>query len=121
MAKEFAKPFYKSKEWQRCREGFIKSVYGLCNRCGKPGYIVHHKIKLTPQNINNTYVTLSWDNLEYLCHDCHNKEHMSKDHKVIREGLMFNDKGEVIKIEKGYTFCGIDLSEQEDKTVYTPL
>ena len=97
MAKEFAKKFYKSKAWLKCREGFIQSVYGLCNRCGKPGYIVHHKELLTPSNIDNPDITLSWDKLEYLCQECHNKEHMGKHEGVIREGLRFNDKGEVVK------------------------
>lgn len=53
MAKEWAKDFYKSSAWKKCREGFIKSVYGLCQRCGKPGHIVHHKEVLTQQNIND--------------------------------------------------------------------
>jgi len=100
MAKEFATKFYKSKAWLDCREGFIQSVYGLCNRCNAPGYIVHHKILLTPNNINDYDVSLNWNELEYLCIDCHNKEHMSKHDIVIREGLIFNDKGEVIKVEQ---------------------
>ena len=99
IAKEFAIKFYKSKAWLQCREGFIQSVYGLCSRCNSPGYIVHHKILLIPNNINNVEVTLNWQELEYLCIDCHNKEHMSKHDIVIREGLSFNDKGEVIKIK----------------------
>lgn len=97
MAKEFAKKFYKSKEWIKCRDGFIKSVYGLCNRCGNSGLIVHHKEILTPNNINDPNVSLNWDKLEYLCLDCHNKEHMGKYKEVIREGLKFNENGEVVK------------------------
>lgn len=97
MAKEFAKAFYKSKAWLDCREGFIKSVYGLCSRCDRPGYIVHHKELLTPQNISDPNVTLNWDKLEYLCQDCHNKEHMSNHDKVIREGLTFNECGEIVQ------------------------
>ena len=99
MAKEFATKFYKSKAWLNCREGFIQSVYGLCGRCDSNGYIVHHRIVLTPNNISDPNVTLNWSELEYLCIDCHNKEHMSKHDIVIREGLRFNDKGEVIKDE----------------------
>lgn len=99
MAKEFAIKFYKSRAWLKCREGFIQSVYGLCNRCGSPGLIVHHKILLTPMNINDMDVTLNWNELEYLCIDCHNREHMSSHDIVIREGLMFNSKGEVVKYE----------------------
>ena len=96
MAQEFAKKFYKSKAWLKCRDGFIKSVYGLCNRCGKPGYIVHHKEVLTPANINNPYVTLNWNKLEYLCLDCHNKEHNSK-YSSVQCGLRFDDEGNLIE------------------------
>lgn len=80
MAKIFAKPFYDSKEWQRCRAAYIshrKSVDGgMCETCHeKPGYIVHHKIELTPENINNPDITLGFENLKYDCHECHNREH----------------------------------------------
>lgn len=80
--KEFAAPFYKSKAWQHCRSAYAKSVGGLCEKClkrglVKPGDIVHHKVKLTPDNINDPAVALSWDNLELLCRDCHAKAHGS--------------------------------------------
>lgn len=97
MAKEFAKAFYKSKAWLSCRDGFIKSVHGLCNRCGNPGHIVHHKELLTLSNINNPDITLNWELLEYLCQDCHNKEHHGVKQEVIREGLRFNKLGEIEK------------------------
>lgn len=101
LAKEFSKKFYKSKAWQKCRDGYIASVNGLCEECLKenkitPGYIVHHKVELTPDNINNPDITLNWDNLEYCCQDCHNKITFGEA-KVIREGLKFNEFGEVVK------------------------
>ncbi|QEK12590.1 HNH endonuclease [Crassaminicella thermophila] len=96
MAKEFAKAFYKSKAWKKCREAYIKSVYGLCERCGKPGYIVHHKILLTYQNINDPDITLNWENLEYLCQNCHNQEH-HRNCKATREGLMFDGEGNLVQ------------------------
>lgn len=51
MAKEWAKWFYNSTTWKKCREGYIKSVNGLCERCLDkgmivPGKIVHHKVYL---------------------------------------------------------------------------
>jgi len=101
MAKEFAKKFYKSKAWIKCRYAYIKSIFGLCERCGKPGYILHHKIELNPNNINDPNITLNWDNLEYVCHDCHNEEHnFGRDKKpYTREGLVFNENGELVKCE----------------------
>jgi 5-methylcytosine-specific restriction enzyme A len=104
MAKAWAKAFYHSKEWLECRAAYIQYVNGLCERCLKkgiikPGYIVHHKIHLTPDNINNPEVTLNWDNLEYLCKECHDKEHFTSEVEVTREGLMFNELGELVKIK----------------------
>lgn len=93
--KEWAKPFYKSKAWRDCREAFFISKHGLCERCGRPGKIVHHKEILTPENINNPDITLNWDNLELLCQDCHNKEHHSTD--VTAEGFCFNEHGELVE------------------------
>jgi len=97
--KDFAKAFYKSKEWQKCRAAYIKSVGGLCERCLSrgmivPGYIVHHKCYLTPENIQDTSITLNWDNLEYLCHDCHNNEHFSE--KPIRYRILSDGRVELI-------------------------
>lgn len=62
----------------------------------KPGIIVHHKVYLTPTNINNPDVTLNWDNLQLLCIDCHNKEHSKE--LPIGEGLMFDAEGNLVKI-----------------------
>lgn len=100
MAREFAKKFYNSKEWKKCRELYKQSVNGLCERCLKKGkYVlgdeVHHKIHLSPNNINNPDITLSFDNLELLCSSCHSKEHMSK-YSPVREGISFTETGDVI-------------------------
>ena len=64
MAKDFAKGFYNSKEWQHCRDAYIEHVHGLCERCHRPGWIVHHKCYLTPDNIEDPDVTLSADDRE---------------------------------------------------------
>ena len=70
MAQDYSRKFYRSKAWQQCRESYISKVHGLCERCqlkGKitPGYIVHHKTYITPQNINNPMITLNHENLEH--------------------------------------------------------
>lgn len=94
MAKEWAKPFYKSKAWQDCREAFFIFRHGLCERCGRPGKIVHHKIYLAPENVNDPYITLNWDLLELLCATCHQHEHFEGD--ATAEGLMFDENGELV-------------------------
>lgn len=95
MAQEFSKAFYKSKQWKQCRQAYIASVYGLCERCNGVGYIVHHKTKLTHRNINNINITLNHRNLEYLCLDCHNKEHFAK-YSSIADGLFFDSNGNLV-------------------------
>lgn len=99
MAKEYAKSFYNSSAWKKCKDSYIKSVYGLCERCGKPGYIVHHKKHLTPDNIHDADIALNHDNLEYLCLDCHNIEHkIKKDKSYTKRGFRFNERGELVPI-----------------------
>lgn len=82
--KPYAEAFYKSKAWQRCRDGYMRSKGGLCEICRDkglvvPGEIVHHKIHLTPENINDPAITLSFSNLELVCRECHAKEHGARD------------------------------------------
>lgn len=81
--KPFAEKFYKSKAWQNCSKNYSKSVGGLCERCLEKGLIVagaivHHKVWLNAENINDPSVSLNWDNLELVCRDCHTAEHIRK-------------------------------------------
>ena len=63
---------------------------GLCERCWAKGIVrhgdtVHHKIHLTPANINDPEITLNPDNLELLCRDCHAEEHASEKRYFVDE------------------------------------
>ena len=78
--KDFAESFYKGPAWKACRAAYVKSVGGLCEAClargiYRAGEIVHHKVHITPETINDPTVTLSFDNLELLCRDCHAEMH----------------------------------------------
>lgn len=95
MAKEWAESFYNSKAWIKCRNSFMESKYYVCEICNGIATICHHKEHLTPENINDPNVTLNWDNLQAVCHECHNKIHGNTN--ITREGLIFNDKGELIQ------------------------
>jgi 5-methylcytosine-specific restriction endonuclease McrA len=74
MKESFAYAFYTSWEWRKCRAAYLKKQ-PLCERCGQPATQVHHKIKLTPDNIRQPSISLSFDNLEALCDFCHQQEH----------------------------------------------
>lgn len=84
--KEFAKDFYKSKAWQQCRDGYMEKVGGLCEDClakgiYKPAEIVHHVKEITPDNINDPNITLSWANLRAVCRECHAMHHGAHDRR----------------------------------------
>ncbi len=96
--KAWAEWFYNSDAWRACREAFLQSKGYLCERCSTPdnpvvAKIAHHKTYLTKVNINDPYIALSWNNLEALCQDCHNKEH----HRGERERrYSFDEKGNLV-------------------------
>ena len=78
----------------------MKHRLAVCERCGrsKPSaeLIVHHKIPLTPDNINDTSVTLNWDNLMLVCRSCHAALHSNES---TAQGLFFDEKGNILKEE----------------------
>lgn len=91
--------FYQSKEWRLLRintiherlneEGFI-----ICEYCGKPivksyDIIAHHKVALTPNNVNNVEISLNPDNLQLLHHVCHNYVHDKLKHKNRKVYLVY--------------------------------
>ena len=72
--------FYWTDAWKQCRQSYAQSKHWLCERCLSrglytPGVIVHHKKHITPNNLNDPTVTLSWDNLELLCREHHAEAH----------------------------------------------
>lgn len=106
MAKEFAKPFYRSKKWKSCRNSFIKNRIkvdgGLCERCHEePGFIVHHKVTLTEYNISDPDISLNHCRLEYVCKKCHDLEHYNDIHKgSCKRTAMFDSNGQIIPVER---------------------
>ncbi|WP_369899756.1 HNH endonuclease [Bacillus manliponensis] len=103
MAKPYAKKFYNSKAWRKCREAYISKVFGLCEHCSDPGYIVDHIEEITPDNIDDPNITLNHENLQYLCTPCHNRKTFVK-YSPVREGLRFDDEGNLIQINNKNNF-----------------
>ena len=110
MARDFAKAFYKSAEWQHMREYVLMRDQYRCRRCGQAGQLeVHHIKHLTPDNINDALVTLNDKNLITLCRDCHFKEHeldrARGNHeqnaaKDCDEGFAFDANGYLVPLDK---------------------
>ena len=98
--KDFAKVVYKRKQWKKARDAYIKHRQaidgGMCEICHeRPGYIVHHKVELTAQNVNDPSVCYGFFNLQYVCHECHNNIH-GVFAKGIGEDLLFDENGDPI-------------------------
>ncbi|HHT7172096.1 TPA: HNH endonuclease signature motif containing protein [Bacillus cereus] len=101
MAKEYAKHFYKSTAWKKCRASYIATTLdGMCEHCKEePGYIVDHIVEITPGTINNPDITLNHDNLQYLCLPCHNTKTFGNS-VLIREDVMFDANGDLIRRDR---------------------
>lgn len=107
MAKDFAKRFYHTQAWLDCSEAYRRLRFRICEKCGEPGNIVHHKILLTEQNINDPNITLNFDNLELLCKHCHDREeghfldakknNNKKKANVTAAGVMFDEYGNLVQ------------------------
>ena len=87
--------FYKSKAWRRVSAAYMASQAYICERCGKPASICHHRIWLNGSNVKDPYIALSFDNLEALCIECHNAEHGLR-HNV----TLFNSDGSIAKVKE---------------------
>lgn len=92
--KEWAAAFYGSKSWADTRRAYLISQHYICERCGEPAKLVHHKTYIRQDNIGDADITLSFDNLEALCQDCHNKEHHANESQRRYE---FDEDGRMIE------------------------
>lgn len=90
------KEFYNSAAWRRLSKAFLLSRNYICERCGKPAEIVHHKKYLTAANVNDPEISMNPANLEALCLDCHNQEHFGNG-GATAAGLMFDEAGNIIE------------------------
>ncbi|MGF3113133.1 HNH endonuclease [Facklamia sp. P9177] len=61
--------------------------------------MVHHKIWLSDDNLDDLSITLNEDNLQAVCHDCHNRIHFGS--KAVINGLEFDENGQIKEVGKG--------------------
>lgn len=79
------KQFYQSREWKEFMEILAMERMNedgqlICAHCGKPivkkyDRIGHHKIELTPDNVNDFSISLNPDNVDIIHFRCHNAIH----------------------------------------------
>lgn len=101
--KRVGQKIYDSAAWQKLRLMKLSTCNYLCEKCGQPAQIVHHKTPITTDNVNDTSVTLNLDNLEALCSSCHNKEHDNFRHfhrNSNSQGRqpIFDERGDVVAV-----------------------
>ena len=103
MAQAYADRFYNSTRWRKLSKMVAQKHFFICDICGKAckRYIVHHKIKLTADNINNPDISLNENNLQLLCIECHTKLHEAQgdihQHNAGRT-IMFDVDGNIAKV-----------------------
>lgn len=90
------KAFYNSAKWRRVSAAYMASKMYLCERCGRPAIICHHRKYLDGHNVSDPEISLSFDNLEALCLDCHNREHFHSSSTA-----RFDNVGNVTGVAKG--------------------
>lgn len=75
--------FYCRKPWRDLSYNLKIERGGKCSRCSfqvidRKDFkylIAHHKIELAEDNVDDANISLNPNNIEIICHDCHNKEH----------------------------------------------
>ena len=102
--------FYNSKLWKQVRQSVWIKQNLLCAICGKPVYvdgiseylpkgqrrtgIVHHKIWLDNNNIDDDNITINEDNLIGVCKECHENIHHAN--MSCRKDMQFDEEGNII-------------------------
>lgn len=87
--------FYHSKPWRKLSALMLEAKHGICERCGAPASVVHHRIYLDSRTANDPAIALNPELLEVLCLDCHNKEHFRTG--AVSDGLYFDQEGQLKK------------------------
>ena len=96
------KAFYRSHKWQDTRNAYFKKARGLCEICLakgliKQGEIVHHKVEMNSETIQNEALAYGFDNLQLVCRDCHANIHdMKKKYAGRSKRYKVNEFGEVL-------------------------
>lgn len=106
----FAHRFYHSRSWQDVRAFVLDRAHGLCERCMErgeitPADVVHHKVPLSVENMDDPSISLDPSNLMALCDDCHTEVHrelgigaFGPKARAQEPRVAFDEEGNVIRI-----------------------
>ena len=115
--------FYKSKAWKEEKEYLYNTRLNeqgelICSHCGQPIYkkydgILHHKIELTLENVNDINISLNEDNLIWVHFKCHNEIHERwgncKKQVYLVHGSICSGKSSWVKSQMGRNDMLVDI------------
>ena len=74
-----SKQFYATKAWRKLSYVMRMSSGSVCDMCNNTFELsqlrAHHKAELNEFNINDVSISLNPDNIQVLCHSCHDRQH----------------------------------------------
>ena len=101
MSEGIYKQFYNSKEWKKIRVSVLERDMYICQECGATDCnTVHHIKHINEHNIDNPAITLNPDNLETICHDCHDRIHQRgkyKGTKANERTFLYDNDGNIVE------------------------
>lgn len=107
---------YDSKKWLRLRKAYMESRHYICERCGRPATICHHKVYLTAENILDANIAYNFNNLECLCQACHNLEH----EHFQQVGAVFSSSGDVVYSRPSKDSLEFSAAQKAIEKIFTP-
>jgi len=123
--------FYTSRTWRKFRELVITRSEGMCSKCHKvfpdtSQLEVHHKKYLKNDDYNKPELAYNLDNVEVICHECHNKEHSrfgydSPKEVILVYGPPLSGKTTFVKDNKYFTDIVLDLDKLQEALTLEPV
>lgn len=123
--------FYTSRTWRKFRELVITRSEGMCSKCHKvfpdtSQLEVHHKKYLKNDDFNKPELAYNLDNVEVICHECHNKEHSrfgydSPKEVILVYGPPLSGKTTFVKENKYFTDIVLDLDKLQEALTLEPV
>lgn len=83
--------FYNSGAWRKTRKAFLLQ-YPLCKFCQDNGRTTAAKVVDHILEINQGGAKLDWENLQPLCHPCHNSKTARNTHEARKRNIKKNNK-----------------------------
>ncbi len=109
--------FYCSKAWRDLSYKLKVEAGGKCNRCNNiytdfSKLTGHHKIELNEENVSDPLISLNAEEIDIICHNCHNQEHKrfgNKQEVYIVYGSPLSGKTTLVKELMNYGDIVIDM------------